>query len=195
MGRFALIALVLGAASVAPAGPGRPVEADSCTVYAYIDGSGNLVKTTRQHQVQTDYRASLMTYRDCAEAQALADSGGSAVGPAPFGAGPVRPGVQYGQENSSRPARAWRLRSWFSGLKTLEAVLLILFLAAALAGQIGLVVTAFRVGVWWGLGSLFVPAVGWVFGIVNWRDVWPSFLFNLGGGIGLAIMLLWAAPI
>jgi spore maturation protein SpmA len=79
-------------------------------------------------------------------------------------------------------------------MRTWQAVGLIALLAAALAGWIGLLVTAFRSGLAWGLCSLLVPLVGLVFAIVHWREVWPSFVFNIVGGLGSAAMILWVVP-
>lgn len=42
-----------------------------------------------------------------------------------------------------------------------------------------ILIKAFQVSVWWGLGSLFVPFVPMIFIIVHWQVVKDPFLKNL----------------
>lgn|GEM_PF-2371145 len=51
----------------------------------------------------------------------------------------------------------------------------------ALVSSISFVVGAFRVGVWWGLGCLFVAPVSLVFTVVHWKVAKRPFLVNLAG--------------
>ena len=51
----------------------------------------------------------------------------------------------------------------------------------ALVSSISFLVGAFRVGVWWGLGCLFVAPVSLVFTVVHWKVAKRPFLVNLAG--------------
>ena len=52
------------------------------------------------------------------------------------------------------------------------------FIIAVVYGII-LLIKAFKVNIWWGLGSLFVPFVGLVFIIMHWDVAKKPFLMSL----------------
>ncbi len=181
---WAWLAVALSGLAPAAAGPKR------CTVYAYIDESGQLVKTVHRDRVPPSRRESLLTYRDCAVARALAAGGGQQVKPAPVSA--TGPAADRGQapaaaEHSVRPL------SWFAGLRAGPAALVVLALAAGLAGTIGLWVMALRAGPVWGLAGLLPPLL-LAFAAIHWRQTWPALATGLAGGGGTAVLLLWVFP-
>ena len=51
----------------------------------------------------------------------------------------------------------------------------------ALVSSISFLVGAFRVGIWWGLGCIFLAPVSLVFLIMHWRVAKRPFLVNLAG--------------
>jgi outer membrane biosynthesis protein TonB len=53
----------------------------------------------------------------------------------------------------------------------------------SLAASIAFLVAAFRVGVWWGLGCIFVAPVSLVFLVMHWRIARRSFLASLAGWV------------
>jgi hypothetical protein len=55
-----------------------------------------------------------------------------------------------------------------------------------------LLVIAFRESVGWGLGSMFLPFVSWIFVILHWDDAKRPFLMHLGfaGVVGLAALMM-----
>jgi hypothetical protein len=183
---WAWLAVALSGLAPAAAGPKR------CTVYAYIDESGQLVKTVHRDRVPPSRRESLLTYRDCAVARALAAGGGQQVKPAPVSA--ARPAADEARPPAEVTAqRPFRPLSWFAGLRAGPAALVVLALAAGLAGTIGLWVMAFRAGPGWGLAGL-LPPVLLVFAALHWRQTWPALASGLGGGAGAAVLLLWVFP-
>lgn len=73
-----------------------------------------------------------------------------------------------------------------------------------LLGNLLFLVAAFRVHILWGLATLLIPLVGFVFLIVHWGKAWKSFalilfsmavmlfgLFRLGGQLGDEIYERW----
>ena len=52
-----------------------------------------------------------------------------------------------------------------------------------LIGNIWILVLAFKTGIWWGLGSLFIPLVGLLFTLLNLRDTWKPLLIEIVGAI------------
>ncbi len=52
-----------------------------------------------------------------------------------------------------------------------------------LIGNIWILVLAFKTGIWWGLGSLFIPLVGLLFTLLHLRDTWKPLLIEIVGGI------------
>ena len=54
----------------------------------------------------------------------------------------------------------------------------------AIIGDLWIVVSAFRTGLLWGLGCLFVPPVGLVFCALNFREAWKPLVVAI---IGLAM--------
>ena len=63
-----------------------------------------------------------------------------------------------------------------AGVPLLAAGLLV-----AVVSSISFLVGAFRVGVWWGLGCLFVAPVSLVFIVMHWKVAKRPFLVNLAG--------------
>ena len=59
--------------------------------------------------------------------------------------------------------------------------LLIGGMLVALVASIGYLVAAFRVGVWWGVGCLFVAPVSLLFLILHWNVARKPFLISLAG--------------
>ena len=58
-------------------------------------------------------------------------------------------------------------------------------------GNIWILVRAFKTGLWWGLGSLFIPLVGLVFALLHLRDTWKALLIEVAG---VVIVLVNYAP-
>ena len=54
----------------------------------------------------------------------------------------------------------------------------------AVIGNLWIVVLAFRTGLLWGLGCLFVPLVGLVYCALNFRETWKPLVVAM---IGLAL--------
>ena len=54
----------------------------------------------------------------------------------------------------------------------------------AVIGNLWIVVLAFRTGLLWGLGCLFVPLVGLVYCALNFRETWKPLVLAI---IGLAM--------
>ena len=54
-------------------------------------------------------------------------------------------------------------------------------LIVALIGLVQFLVAAFREGIGWGLGVLFLAPVGLVFLVRNWQETKKSFFVQLGG--------------
>jgi hypothetical protein len=50
-------------------------------------------------------------------------------------------------------------------------------------GHIWTVIVCFQTGMLWGLGSLFVPFVGWIFCVLNIREMWKPLLISLAGAV------------
>lgn len=69
-------------------------------------------------------------------------------------------------------------------MERLDMVLIYGGLALNAVGGIWILVQAFRTGFWWGLGSLFIPLVGLIFIILNFRYVARPLLLEL---IGVAL--------
>ena len=65
--------------------------------------------------------------------------------------------------------------------------LLVLGMILSVVGGIWLLVVAFQTGVWWGLGSLFVPFVSLVFVIMHWQPSKKPFLISVVGTVLLII--------
>ncbi len=57
----------------------------------------------------------------------------------------------------------------------------------ALAGWIWIVVLAFQDHILWGLGSLFIPLVAFIFVVMHWGKAWKPFVIQLLGGILIAV--------
>jgi hypothetical protein len=73
-----------------------------------------------------------------------------------------------------------------SGLSSpLGLILAVIGVAVAIVGSLSLLVTAFRISVLWGIGTLVIPFVGLVFVIVHWPNAKRPFVIN---GLGLIIM-------
>jgi hypothetical protein len=53
----------------------------------------------------------------------------------------------------------------------------------SIVGWIWLVVVAFKTGVWWGLGTLFIPLVGLIFAIMHWSEAKVPFLVSIVGSV------------
>jgi len=66
-------------------------------------------------------------------------------------------------------------------------VLLITGLVVFLIGNIGFLIAAFRAGVFWGLSTMFLPLVSFVFLFVHWKTAARPFLVILSG---VAVVLL-----
>ena len=62
-------------------------------------------------------------------------------------------------------------------------------LVSVVAG-IWLLVVAFKTSVWWGLGSLLIPFVALIFVIMHWQVAKKPFLWNLLGGVLIAVGIL-----
>ncbi len=189
---WALVAWLAGACLAAPASAGPNAEAADCTVYAYIDSSGRLVKTVARSAVPPQYESSLMTFSDCEQARALAAQGGRQAEAAPSVAPSDRPAARARVERGASVA-SWL--GWFTGLSPWKGILLIFCWATGLAGGIGILVTAFRVSLWWGLGCLLLPFAALVFVILHWRISWPSFVANLFGAAAAGLLFVWNAPL
>ncbi len=57
-------------------------------------------------------------------------------------------------------------------------------LILGIVGSLWIVIVAFQAGLFWGLGSLFVPIVGLIFCILNFREMWkPLLLAVIGWGL------------
>ncbi len=52
-----------------------------------------------------------------------------------------------------------------------------------LIGNIWILVLAFKTGIWWGLGSLFIPLVSLFFVLLHLRDTWKPLLIEIVGAI------------
>lgn len=50
-----------------------------------------------------------------------------------------------------------------------------------LIGGLGLIIAAFRTGIWWGVGSVLFAPVSLVFIIVHWREAKKPFFLQLFG--------------
>jgi len=61
--------------------------------------------------------------------------------------------------------------------------LLIIGGLAALIGGLWIVVNAFRTGILWGLGSLLIPLVVYIYAFMNWGENKTPFLVHLVGVI------------
>lgn len=48
-------------------------------------------------------------------------------------------------------------------------------------GELRLQVTAYRWGIWWLVGCMFVPGVDWLFLLLYWRAARKPFLLSLAG--------------
>ncbi len=63
----------------------------------------------------------------------------------------------------------------------------------AIGGSIWLVITTFKQGLSWGLGTLFIPFVSLAFLCVHFKEAWRPALANVVGAImvfaGLAILI------
>lgn len=66
-------------------------------------------------------------------------------------------------------------------------LLVILGAVMALAGWIWIVVLAFQDHILWGLGSLFIPLVAFIFVVMHWGKAWKPFVIQLLGGILIAV--------
>ena len=65
--------------------------------------------------------------------------------------------------------------------------------AIAIVSGIWLLIIAFRTGILWGLGSLFVPFVGLIFVITHWQESKKPFLWNVLG-VGMMIVAAMVQP-
>ncbi len=76
-------------------------------------------------------------------------------------------------------------------LTLLATALVLVGLLLVLFGALSFLFAAFREGVLWGLGVLFLPPLALVFLVVHWRHAKPGFVLKLWGlGILLAGILL-----
>jgi len=60
-----------------------------------------------------------------------------------------------------------------------------------LIGNIWILVLAFKTGVWWGVGSMFIPLVGLIFTLLHLRDTWKPFLIEI---VGVVLVLVNYTP-
>jgi hypothetical protein len=58
-------------------------------------------------------------------------------------------------------------------------------IALAVAGYLWIIVLAFRAGLLWGLGCLFLPPVGLIYCILHVRETWKPLVVS---GVGWAMM-------
>ncbi|MFD1297337.1 hypothetical protein ACFQ4Q_11920 [Lysobacter gummosus] len=70
-------------------------------------------------------------------------------------------------------------------------VLIIVGIGVQLYGFIWLLVLAFKQNLWWGLGSLFITPVLWVYAILHWRDTKPAALTYFIGFLCTAATAVW----
>ncbi|MBE2213704.1 MAG: hypothetical protein IAE82_07525 [Opitutaceae bacterium] len=55
--------------------------------------------------------------------------------------------------------------------------------------NIVILITAFRAGILWGLGSLFVPFVSFVFVLLHWHDTKKPFLIGVGAAVATVVLI------
>jgi len=67
------------------------------------------------------------------------------------------------------------------------------FLLLVLTGFV-MMVQAFRTSIWWGLGYLFIPFVGFVFIFLNFGRVFPAFIWHVVGFVLLVSAGLFMPP-
>jgi len=60
-------------------------------------------------------------------------------------------------------------------------------IALAVVGNLWIIVLAFRTGLLWGLGCLFLPPVGLIYCILNFRETWKPLVVSV---VGWATMFL-----
>jgi hypothetical protein len=59
----------------------------------------------------------------------------------------------------------------------------LLGIALAVVGNLWIVVLAFRTGLLWGLGCLFVPPVGLIYSVLNFRETWKPLVLAIAGWV------------
>lgn len=71
------------------------------------------------------------------------------------------------------------------------SILFLVGMVAWLAGEVRLLAIAYRQGLLWFLGCLFVPFVGWVFFLLNVKQAWKPVVIATVGFV-LAGVGYWA---
>jgi len=170
-----LLLASLAASSVAS----RPRD---CTVYLYLDDDGTSHRTRKLQEVPESKREAMITYQDCRKN--FREGGSFAY------VGRSTPSVD-GERVGSRAKADEGVWAWFKrkhrNLRDWRGFLACIAAAVALAGLIGLVVTAFRTHVAWGLGVLLLPVVPVFFAVMHWERAWNALLVWLVGWVALIV--------
>jgi len=54
-------------------------------------------------------------------------------------------------------------------------------IALAVVGDVWIIVLAFRTGLLWGLGCLFLPPVGLIYCVLHFRETWKPLIVSVVG--------------
>jgi len=60
-------------------------------------------------------------------------------------------------------------------------------IALAVVGNLWIIVLAFRTGFLWGLGCLFLPPVGLLYCVLNFRETWKPLVVSVVGWAAMFI--------
>jgi hypothetical protein len=60
-------------------------------------------------------------------------------------------------------------------------------IALAVVGNLWIIVLAFRTGLLWGLACLFLPPVGLIYCILNFRETWKPLLLAVVGWAAMSV--------
>ncbi len=176
---------------------------DKCMVFAYMDESGKIVKTTDKHSIPSRFLSSMISTRDCAQAQSIRKSGGAIKKNAPTLTNDTSltqpetstqiPSIDSSSDSYSKGSdlnTEKKIYRWFAFTEKWKVALLLLFAAAILAGAIGVVATAFHWSTAWGAACLLPPVII-VYLVFHWEKVWPSAVVWLTGMVGGSIMVFF----
>jgi len=123
-------------------------------------------------------------YRDCAPPTTYVEP----VAPVVQQPAAPKPVAAVTPANAPKPARSlsaiWRQTTGAASKKSYSLAgvpLLLGGMLVALLSSIQFLIGAFRVGLWWGLGCLFLAPVSLAFLVMHWKVARQPFLVSLGG--------------